>query len=271
MEVVIKRVERPRLDVGEIWAYRELFYLLAWRDFKVRYKQTAIGASWVLLQPLLTMVVFTVFFNKLLGVTSPGGNYPLFVILGLIYWNLFGNSFSNASNSLVTNQGLITKVYFPRIIAPMATMLVYVADFAVASIVLIGVMAFYDVRPGLLGIALAFPMLIVTLLWAGGLGMFFGALNVRYRDVKFAVPFLVQTMLIVTPVIYPVSYIPERFQVFMYLNPMAGVITAMRAELIHQGTVSWVGVGVSSVVAIVAAYLGTRYFVRSERRFADIA
>jgi lipopolysaccharide transport system permease protein len=271
MEVVIKRVERPRLNLGEIWSYRELFYLLAWRDFKVRYKQTAIGASWVVFQPLLTMVVFTVFFNKLLGVSSPGGNYPVFVIVGLIYWNLFANSLQNASNSLVANQGLITKVYFPRIIAPLATILVYVVDFAVASLVLIAVMASYAVRPGLLGIALAFPMLLVTLLWAAGLGAFFAAVNVRYRDVKFAVPFLIQTMLFVTPVIYPVSYIPKAFQVFVYLNPMAGVVTAMRAELIQQGTVSWSGVAISTAVAIAAAYLGTRYFVRGERRFADIA
>jgi lipopolysaccharide transport system permease protein len=270
MEVVIKRVERPRLNLGEIWSYRELFYLLAWRDFKVRYKQTAIGAGWVVFQPLLTMVVFTVFFNKLLGVSS-GGNYPVFVIVGLIYWNLFANSLQNASNSLVANQGLITKVYFPRLIAPLATILVYVVDFAVASLVLVVVMASYAVRPGLPGIALAFPMLLVTLLWAAGLGAFFAAVNVRYRDVKFAVPFLVQTMLFVTPVIYPVSYIPKAFQIFMYLNPMAGVVTAIRAELIQQGTVSWGGLAISSAVAVATAYLGTRYFVRAERTFADIA
>ncbi|HJQ75032.1 MAG TPA: ABC transporter permease [Gaiellaceae bacterium] len=271
MEIVIKRVERPRLNLAEIWAYRELFYLLAWRDFKVRYKQTAIGASWVVFQPLFTMVVFTIFFNKLLGVKSPGGNYEVFVIVGLVYWNLFASSLQNASNSLVANQGLITKVYFPRLIAPLATMLVYVVDFAVASLVLVGVMAFYGVRPGLLGIALAFPMLLVTLLFAGGLGTFFAAVNVRYRDVKFAVPFLVQTLLFVTPVIYAVNLIPSSFRMVTYINPMAGVVTAMRAELVHQGSVSWIGVAISSIAACLAAYLGTRYFIRGERRFADIA
>lgn len=271
MEVVIKRVEKPRLNLREIWAYRELFYLLAWRDFKVRYKQTAIGASWVLFQPLFTMVVFTIFFNKLLGVSSPGGNYPVFVIVGLVYWNLFANSFQNASNSLVANQSLITKVYFPRIIAPLATVLVFVVDFAFAVAVLVGVMAFYEVRPGLSGVALALPMLLVTLLWACGLGAFFAAVNVRYRDVKFAVPFLVQTLLFVTPVIYAVGLIPQAFQIFTYINPMTGVITSMRAELVHQGSVSWPGVAISCVAAVAAAYLGTRYFVRGERRFADIA
>jgi lipopolysaccharide transport system permease protein len=271
MEVVIKRVEKPRLDLGEIWAHRELLYLLAWRDFKVRYKQTVIGASWVVFQPVLTMVVFTVFFNRLLGVTSPGGNYATFAFVGLIYWNLFATAFQYSSLSIISNQSLITKVYFPRIIAPLASTLVFVVDFAVASLVLIGLMAFYGVRPGLLGIALVLPLLIVTLLWTNGLGAFFAAVNVKYRDVRIAVPYLTQTLLFVTPVIYPVSYIPKSFRVFTYINPMAGVVTAIRAELIHQGSVSWPGVAISSAVAVAAALFGVRYFIRTERGFADIA
>src|SRR5438874_4511367 len=143
MEVVIKRVERPRLDLAEVWAHRELLYLLAWRDFKVRYKQTLIGASWALIQPLVTMVVFTIFFNKLLGVGSPGGNYAIFSFAGLLYWNFFVNSFQYASNSIVTNQALITKIYFPRIIAPVASTLVSFVDFFFGAVILVGLMAVY--------------------------------------------------------------------------------------------------------------------------------
>lgn len=270
MELVIKRVERPRLNLKEVWEYRELLYFLAWRDFKVRYKQTAIGASWAVLQPLLMMVVFTIFFNKLLGVQSPGGNYAIFSFAGLIYWNFFATSFPNSSNSVVSSQALITKVYFPRIIVPFASTLVSVADFAFSLLVLFALMAVYGIVPNLLGVALIIPMLLVAFLWSNGLGAFFAALNVKYRDVKVVLPFLVQTLLFLTPVIYPLSFIPDRYQLVTYVNPMAGVVTCIRAELVHQGTVSWLGVAISAGVAVAAAVVGTRYFIRSERRFADI-
>lgn len=271
MEVVIKHVERPRLDLREIWAHRHLLYLFAWRDFKVRYKQTLIGAGWVIIQPLFTMIVFTIFFNRLLHVKSPGSNYAVFSFVGLIYWNLFVGSFQNSSNSIVNNQALITKIYFPRYIAPLAAILVYAIDFVFALLVLVGLMVFYGVRPGLLGIGLVVPMLVITLLWSAGLGLFFSAVNVRYRDVKYVLPFLTQTMMFVTPLIYPLSFIPARFQLLMYANPMAGVVTAIRSELVHQGSVSWAGLGLSSAVAVAAVVVGTRYFVRAERHFPDIA
>lgn len=270
MELVIKRSERPRLDVREIWTYRELLYFLAWRDFKVRYKQTVIGASWALVQPLLTMVVFTIFFNKLLHVKSPGGNYAVFSFVGLLYWNFFSLSFQNASNSMVKSQPLITKVYFPRIIAPFSTVLVSVADFVFAALVLAGMMVVYGITPGLIGLALVVPMLGVSFLWSVGLGIFFAAVNVKYRDVQYALPFLVQTMLFMTPVIYPVSFVPQRFQLLMYANPMTGVVTAIRALLVGQGTVSWTGLALSTAVAVIAAIFGVRYFLRAERSFADI-
>jgi lipopolysaccharide transport system permease protein len=216
------------------------------------------------------MIVFTLVFNKLLGVGSPGGNYVIFSFAGLLYWTFFANSFQNASSSIVSNQALITKIYFPRIIAPIASTLVSFVDFAFGAIVLVGLMVFYRVRPDLLGVALVLPMLLVAFLWSDGLGTFFAAVNVRYRDVKYVLPFLVQTLLFLTPVIYPLTFIPERFQLLTYLNPMTGVITAIRAELVHQGTVSWTGVALSSIVAVLAAVFATRYFIRAERRFADI-
>jgi homopolymeric O-antigen transport system permease protein len=270
MELVIRRNERARLDLREIWAYRELLYFLAWRDFKVRYKQTAVGAAWALFQPLLMMIVFTIFFSRVIGIKAPGGNYAVFSFVALLYWNFFVNSFQSASNSMVNSQALITKVYFPRIIAPFASTLVSLADFGFAALVLASLMAFYGIEPGAAGLALVLPMLFVAFLWAAGLGMFLAAVNVKYRDVRYALPFLVQTMLFVTPVIYPVSFIPERFQLLMYANPMAGVITVMRAELLHQGGVDWAGVGLSVGVAVLAAAVGLRHFTRSERQFADI-
>ena len=270
MELTIRRNERSRLDLRELWAYRELFYFLAWRDFKVRYKQTAVGAAWALFQPVLTMVVFTIFFNRVIGINAPGGNYPVFSFAALLYWNFFVNSFQSASNSMVNSQALITKVYFPRVIAPFAATLVSVADFGFAALVLIGLMAYYGIAPGILGLLLVVPLLLSAFLWSSGVGMLLAAINVKYRDVRYVLPFLVQTMLFVTPVIYPVSFIPHRFQLVMYANPMAGVITAIRAELIHQGAVDWVGVGISIAVAAGAFVVGITYFTRSERRFADI-
>jgi lipopolysaccharide transport system permease protein len=270
VELVIKRSERNRLDLRELWAYRELFYFLAWRDFKVRYKQTAIGAAWALFQPVLTMVVFTIFFNRVIGISAPGGNYPVFSFVALLYWNFFVGSFQNASNSLVNSQALVTKVYFPRVIAPFAATLVSVADFAFAAVVLAGLMAYYLIAPGILGVLLAVPMLALAFLWSSGLGMLLAAVNVKYRDVRQILPFLVQTMLFVTPVIYPVSFIPQRFRLLMYANPMAGVVNTIRAGLTHQGAMDWAGLGISALVAVGAFSFGLRYFMRSERRFADI-
>jgi len=269
VEIVITS-SRRRLDLREIWTHRELFYFFAWRDFKVRYKQTAIGAGWAIFQPLLLMVVFTLFFNKVAGISSPSGHYPIFAYSGLLFWNFFGGALQAASNSLVGNQAVVTKVYFPRLIAPLSATLVTLVDFFCASSIYVALMVYYGVRPGLLGVLLVIPMLLITWTAAAGLGTWLAALNVKYRDVRQILPFFIQALMFVTPVIYALAFVPKRFQEFVYLNPMAGVITAMRAELIHQGSVAWSGVAISVAVAVCMFVFGVIYFERTEARIADI-
>jgi lipopolysaccharide transport system permease protein len=269
VETVI-RPETRRFDLREIWAHRELFYFFAWRDFKVRYKQTAIGAGWAIFQPLLLMVVFTLFFNKVAGISSPSGHYPIFAYSGLLFWNFFGSALQLASNSLVGNQAVVTKVYFPRLIAPLAATIVALVDFGCAALVYIALMIYYGVVPGLVGVLLVVPMLFVSWLAAAGMGAWLASVNVKYRDVRQILPFFIQALMFVTPVIYALSFVPSRFREFVYLNPMAGVITAMRAELIHQGTVEWSGVAISIAVAALLFILGVAYFEWTESRIADI-
>jgi lipopolysaccharide transport system permease protein len=269
VEIVI-RPETRRFDLREIWAHRELFYFFAWRDFKVRYKQTAIGAGWAIFQPLLLMVVFTLFFNKVAGISSPSGHYPIFAYSGLLFWNFFGSALQFASNSLVGNQAVVTKVYFPRLIAPLAATIVALIDFGCAALVYVALMIYYGVVPGAVGVLLVIPMLFVSWLAAAGLGAWLASVNVKYRDVRQILPFFIQALMFVTPVIYALSFVPSRFREFVYLNPMAGVITAMRAELIHQGTVDWSGVAISVVVAGVLFVVGVAYFEWTEARIADI-
>jgi lipopolysaccharide transport system permease protein len=269
VEIVI-RPDTRRFDLREIWAHRELFYFFAWRDFKVRYKQTAVGAGWAIFQPLLLMVVFTLFFNKVAGISSPSGHYPIFAYSGLLFWNFFGSALTSASNSLITNQAVVTKVYFPRLIAPLAATIVPLIDFGFAGTVYAALMVYYRVVPGAVGLAVLVPMLFVTWLVAAGLGTWLASVNVKYRDVRQILPFFIQALMFVTPVIYALSFVPSRFREFVYLNPMAGVITAMRAELIHQGTVAWSGVAISAAVATVIFVLGLIYFERTESRIADV-
>jgi lipopolysaccharide transport system permease protein len=261
---------RRRSTMREIWAHRELFYFFAWRDFKIRYKQTAIGAGWAIFQPLLLMVVFTLFFNKVAGISSPSGHYPIFAYTGLLFWNFFGSAMTVASNSLVGNQAVVTKVYFPRLIAPLSATLVVLIDFFCAATVFVALMIYYHVRPGLFGVALVVPMLVITWVASAGLGTWLAAVNVKYRDVRQILPFFIQALMFVTPVIYALAFVPARFREFVYINPMAGVITAMRAELIHQGTVAWSGVAISASVAVVLFGVGILYFERTESRIADI-
>jgi lipopolysaccharide transport system permease protein len=269
VEVLITPSSR-RFDYREIWAHRELFYFFAWRDFKVRYKQTAVGAGWAIFQPFILMVVFTLFFNKVAGISSPSGHYPIFAYTGLLFWNFFGGAMQSASMSLVGNQAVVTKVYFPRLIAPLSATLVTLADFACAATVYVALMVYYGVVPGLAGVLLLVPMLFVSWLAATGLGTWLAAVNVKYRDVRQILPFFIQALMFVTPVIYALAFVPDRYREFVYINPMAGVITAMRAELIHQGTVEWSGVLISAAVALFLFVFGVWYFVRTEPRVADI-
>jgi lipopolysaccharide transport system permease protein len=256
------------IDVGEMWATRELFNFLVWRDVKVRYKQTLLGGLWAVLQPLLAMLIFTVFFNRLAGIGTDGPPYPLFAYTGLVLWTFFSNSISMASNSLVGNQVLVSKVYFPRVFIPLASIGALLLDLVVSMLLLVVLMFWYHWR---VTAALVWSPLYVigTIMAASGLGLILSGLNVRFRDVKYAVPFLIQMGLFVSPVIYPLRYVPARFRLLMGLNPMAGMIDGFRASVIG-GDMDWPLVAVSFVTSVVLFVGGLYLFRRMERRFADI-
>lgn len=269
-EVVIKPQKFVGVHFREIWRFRELFYILTWRDLKIRYKQTLIGASWAIIQPFISMVVFTLFFNKVAGIKVNDIPYPIFSFTGLLFWGYFSGALTKVSSSLIANQGIVTKVYFPRIMLPISGTLLGLVDFFFAGVIFVGLFAYYGIVPGLSGILLIVPMLLLSLFAALGLGCIFAALMVRYRDVGAGVPFLIQIGLFITPIIYPVSTVPEKYQWLLSLNPMATVVTTMRAGLLHQGTINWAAIGISSVVALVLLVVGVLVFGKAEREFADI-
>lgn len=271
-EVIIKPRKRLSINFRELLHYHELFFYFAWRDVKVRYKQTAIGIVWAVLQPFTQMVVFTLFFNKAAGIGT--GNsavpYAIFSFTGLLFWNFFSQALVRASNSLVDNQSVVTKIYFPRLILPISSTVVGLIDFAFAFIVFIGLMFFYHFPPTWLAVLLLIPALLLTFIAAAGPGMFLAAVNVKYRDVKQAVPFLVQIGLFVTPVIYPVTAIPQQYQWILYLNPMTGVINMMRSSFLHTAPINWPLTALSATVAVVMFFIGLWYFKIKEKEFADI-
>ncbi len=257
------------IDLRELWAYRELLYFLVWRDIKVRYKQTLLGAAWAVLQPFLTMVVFSVFFGWLAKVPSDGYPYPLFAYTALLPWQLFAYALSESSASLVSNQRLITRVYFPRLVVPIAGVLSGLVDFGVAFLVLLGMMLYYGVTPG--PRMLALPLfLLLALLSALAAGLWFSALNVIYRDVRYVIPFLTQFWLFLTPIAYPSSLLPTWLKPFYFLNPMAGVVEGFRWALL--GSQSQVGgmIWVSAGMVLLLLIGGLVYFRRMESKFADL-
>ena len=264
------------LNLKELWLFRELVYFLTWRDVKVRYKQTTLGAAWAILQPFLTMVVFSVFFGRLAKVPSDGVPYPIFSYTGLLPWGLFTKALTDAGRSLVAHRAMITKIYFPRLAIPIASVLGGVVDFALAFLVLIGMMLYYnyapnstyhvEITPALLTLPLFLLLAIITAL---GVGLWLSALNVMYRDINYIIPFLTQFWLFITPVAYPASMIPEQWQMVYALNPMTGVVEGFRWALL--GTVEAPGpmLAVSSTIAILGLVTGLFYFRRMERDFAD--
>ncbi|MGA1844947.1 MAG: ABC transporter permease [bacterium] len=255
-------------SLREMVRYRELLYFLVWRDVKVRYKQTVLGAAWAVLQPFFTMVVFTVFFGRMAGVPSDGIPYPIFSYAALLPWTYFSNAVSQSGNSLVNNANLITKVYFPRLCIPMGATLAGLVDFSIAMVVLGGMMIWYRYVPGA-GLLL-FPLLVaVTFLLATGVGLLLSALNVQYRDVRYVIPFLVQVWLFVTPVIYPVS-LAGRYGWLLYLNPMAGIIEGFRACILGHKPIPWSPIGISVFLTLLLFMAGSIYFHRMERQFADV-
>ncbi len=270
MAIVIKAKKTLSLsDFKELWASKELLYFFTWRDLKIRYKQTMIGVLWALFQPFITMVIFTIFFGMFGKIPSDNIPYPVFVYSGLLLWQLFSASLLQASNSLVGQQNLLTKVYFPRLILPISSIFSNLVDFAVASLILIGLMVYYGFVPHLVGLLLLPILVIITCVFSLGLGFFLSSLNVKYRDIKYILPFFVQLLLFVTPVIYSPSILGTWSWV-LALNPMTGVIKAARAALFGLQPINWFLLFLSAAVSVVLLVLGYIYFKKTERYFADL-
>lgn len=259
------------INFKEVWHYRELLYIFTWRDIKVRYKQTVIGITWAVLQPFFMMVVFSIFFGNFAKIPSNGVPYPIFVFSGLLFWNYFSSSLTSASNSLVDNENMIKKIYFPRLILPLSPTITPMIDFSLSFIILISMMLYFHFTPMLLGFILLPLLIFLSFLSAAGLGFFLSAINVKYRDIRFALPFFIQSLLFVTPVIYPTSLVPERFQWILALNPMTGIIEASRNGIIGQGKVNFGLLGLSALIASGLFIFGLLFFRRNERIFADVA
>jgi lipopolysaccharide transport system permease protein len=254
----------------ELLEYRELLYFLVWRDLKVRYRQTALGAAWAVLQPLLTMIVFTIFFGHLAGVPSDGLPYPIFTYTALLPWQLFAHALTQSGNSLITNQQLITKIYFPRLIIPISSVLSGVVDFAIAFVVLAGLLIYYGILPTTAIFTL--PLLVLfTIAVALSAGLWLSALNVHYRDVRYAIPFLTQIWMFATPIAYSSSLLPRPWRDLYGLNPMVGVVEAFRWALLGKaGGLLGPSVLISASVVIILLIGGLYYFQRMEKTFADI-
>jgi lipopolysaccharide transport system permease protein len=256
------------LRLRELWDYRELLFFLIWRDVKVRYKQTALGVAWAVLQPLLAMFVFSLFFGRLARMPSDGFPYPVFNLAGLVPWTFFAFGLNEAATSVVGSRNLITKVYFPRLAIPLATVLAGLVDFAIAFVLLLLVMAWYGIVPGLEAL-FVIPLVLLAFVTALGVGLWLAALNVQYRDVRYVLPFLTQLWLFATPIVYPSSLVPAPWRPLFGLNPMVGVVDGFRWALLGSAPPGPT-LAVSTCAALALAAAGTLYFRRMERAFADI-
>jgi len=259
----------PRLNLKELWAYRELLYFLTWRDIKVRYKQTVVGFAWAILQPVFMMIVFSLFFGTLANVPSENIPYPLFSYAAVLPWTLFASAITRSSNSLVQDANIIQKVYFPRLLMPLASILSPLVDFAIAFVILIGLMLYFAYYPGLTMLWIL-PFLLLELMLALGLGLWLSAINVEFRDVAYAVPFLIQLGLFASPVVYATSFVPARFQTaYGLINPMAGIIEGFRWAILGTKPPSYLLIA-SSAIIIVILISGIFYFRSREKAFADV-
>ena len=257
------------LNLRDLWLYRELIFFMTWRDLKVRYKQTLLGASWAILQPFLTMVVFSIFFGNLAKIPSDGVPYPIFSFTALIPWTLFSKALQDASRSLVANSHMITKVYFPRMILPLSSVMAGVVDFLIAFVVLIGMMVYFNIFPTVNVWTLPL-FLLLALITAIGVGLWLSALNVLFRDINYVLPFLTQFWMFLTPIAYPSSMVPSEWQVIYALNPMTGVVEGFRWALLGTGQPPGIMTFISSLVAVALLISGMFYFRRMERLFADM-
>lgn len=257
------------LRLGDLWQYRELLYFLIWRDVKVRYKQTLLGAAWAILQPLLTMVIFTLLFGRLAGIKSDGIPYPIFAYAGLLIWTFFANAVSNSGNSLVSSANLVTKIYFPRMIIPGAAVGACLVDFVISFVILVPLMIYYEIRVSAMLVMVPVLIALATLL-AIGVGMWLSALNVKYRDIRYAIPFLTQLWMFASPVIYPASMIPEKWRWILMLNPLTGLIENLRIALFGGRSFEWKSLSISAAITFILLIYSAYSFRRVERTFADI-
>ena len=257
------------LKLRDLWEYRELLYFLTWRDIKVRYKQTVLGAAWAIIQPFFTMVIFSLFFGKLAGISSDGVPYPIFSYAALVPWMFFSNALSQSAASLVGSSKLITKIYFPRLTIPIAAVLSGVVDFLLAFTVLLGMMLFYGITPTINVIWLPF-LLVLALVTALGVGLWLSAMNVQFRDVRYAVPFMVQAWMFASPIAYPSSLLDEPWRTLYGINPMVGVVEGFRWALLGTATAPGPIIVVSSLASLALLVSGAFYFRRMEKTFADI-
>jgi lipopolysaccharide transport system permease protein len=267
------RIEASRgwasLGLRELWEYRELLYFLVWREIKIRYKQTVLGGAWVIIQPLITMMIFTVIFSHLARLPSDGIPYPIFAYTALLPWSYFASAFGRAGNSLLADAHLLEKVYFPRLFLPLCAVVAPLVDFLFSFVVLVGMVFWYGITPTWGVLALPF-LLLLALLTALSVGLWLAPLNVRYRDIVHMIPFLIQIWMYASPVIYPVSVIPERWRLLYSLNPMVGVIEGFRWALLGKATQAFDVMAVSGSVVLLLLWGGAIYFRRTERTFADI-
>ncbi len=268
----IKPASKISLGLKELWEFRELFYFFTWRDIKVKYKQTALGVLWAILQPFILMVVFTLFFGQALGIPTDNNiPYPLFVFSGLLLWNVFSSGLINASGSMVSNAGIIKKIYFPRLIIPISAILVALFDFIMAFVIYIGLLIYYQYPVDWKIIFFLPASILITVFSTFGIGTFIAALNVKYRDFRYVIPFLIQILLFLTPVIYPVSVIKyEWAQKILSLNPLAGAIELLRCSVTHA-PINLNMVLTSAVISILLFFAGLFYFRKTEYYFADLA
>lgn len=270
-EIIIKPETKWQLiDLSEIWRYRELFYIFTWRDIKIRYRQTLLGIIYIVIQPVVSMIIFSIFFGNLAKIPSGNLPYSLFVLIGLVFWSFFSGSLSRASDSMVANEDLLKKTYFPKIILPLSIIVTYLVDFSI-NIILVLLFAFaLNIYPSLT-IFIVLPVSIIILcLTVAGLSLFLSSANVKYRDVRNVLPFLIQIVLFLSPIIYPLSIVSERNRYIMALNPLTSVVEGMRTVFQNGNVFNPILFGISSISALLILYIGLWYFNKTERYFADI-
>lgn len=271
-EVVIKPPKKGLIgiDLEELWRYRELAWVFALRDIKVRYKQTFIGIAWAVLQPVMTVVIFNFVFGRLAKIPSEGVPYPLFSFIGVSFWTYFSTSLTNASNSVVSNEGIIKKIYFPRLILPISSALTPLVDFVISLLIFAAMLALYGYVPTLAGILLLPLLTLLAFLSSAGIGLICASLNLRYRDIRYVLPFFVQLGMYATPVIYPATLLEGRFHWILTINPMTGVIEAARAGFLGMGTINYGLLLISGLISFGLFFFGMIRFRKTERLFADV-